>query len=85
MSQGFGKPATWVKPFDIGGYYNLYKKKIEVVDDCVFLRLPQSNIIMFPDEKIRAETAIARFSKHNTQIPVSRVLSSSLDIDIWLL
>lgn len=75
VSENFGKTATWVKPFHIGGYNNLYRMKIEGLDNDVFLRLPQPNLILFPDEKTLAEAATATFVLQNTQIPVPRVLS----------
>jgi hypothetical protein len=74
VSKKFEKTATWVKPFQIGGYNNLYQMKIEESNDNVLLRLPQPNMVMFPDEKILAEAATASFIVHNTQIPVPRVL-----------
>ena len=74
VSEKFERTATWVKPFHIGGYNNLYRMKIEGINDCVLLRLPQPNIVLFPDEKILAEAATASFILQNTQIPVPRVL-----------
>ncbi|TVY29655.1 hypothetical protein LHYA1_G000890 [Lachnellula hyalina] len=85
VSEKFERTATWVKPFHIGGYNNLYRMKIEGINDCVPLRLPQPNIVLFPDEKILAEAATASFVVQNTQIPVPRVLFrgvSSPDSDI---
>jgi len=82
VSKKFRKTATWVEPFRISGYNNLYQMKIEELDNYVFLRLPQPNMVMFPDEKILAEAATANFIVQNTQIPVPRVLFhgiSSLD------
>lgn len=78
VSKRIGKTATWVTPFHIGGYNNLYQMKLDGVEEYVFLRLPQPNLIMFPDEKIIAEVAVATFLVQNTRISVPRVLFHGL-------
>ncbi|KAK0117871.1 hypothetical protein ONS95_012191 [Cadophora gregata] len=58
----------------IGGYNNLYRIRIEGIQDDVIIRLPQPTLAQFPCEKTLGEAAIATFVTQNTQVPVPRVL-----------
>jgi aminoglycoside phosphotransferase (APT) family kinase protein len=80
VTEKFRKAATWVTPFKVGGYNNLYRMKIEGSDEDVLIRLPQPNLAQFPEEKTVREAATASFILHNTRVPVPRVLFHGLSI-----
>ena len=80
VTEKFGKTATWVTPFKVGGYNNLYKMKIEGSGEDVLIRLPQPNLAQFPEEKTVREAATASFILQNTRVLVHWVLFYGLSI-----
>jgi hypothetical protein len=77
-TQKLGKTAKLVAPIRVGGYNSLYRMRIEGSDGDVMVRLPQPDLVQFPDEKTLREAATARFVAQNTRIPVPQVLCYGL-------
>lgn len=82
VREKFGKPATWITPWIIGGFNSLYRFHVEDVSTDVLVRLPSVTQSQFPGEKTLREVATAKYIHQNTGIPTPRVFYHSDDSEL---
>ena len=73
VAKQFQKPATLVKPLQLGGNNILYRVHVDGLQRDILVRLPCPNLSEFPMEKTLQEAATGLLLRQTTRLPVPQV------------